>query len=84
MPWCRIDRKYEVDCIEILPFEKRKRVHGLDDSEQRHVKKILAIYKTIQGSPVDRAALIRQRARMMKKKVMRRRKLPRRRKRVTA
>ena len=59
MPWCGIDKSYEVGEIEILPFEKRRKVQGLNDVEQRHLKQILSMYKNIQGRAVDKAALVR-------------------------
>lgn len=59
MPWCRIDKTYEVGEIQILPFERHKPIDGLDDTAQRRVNTILASYKTIIGKPVDRAAFVR-------------------------
>lgn len=59
MPWCRIDRPYAVDNIEIVPFERDRRIDGLGDLHQGLVNAIMASYKTIEGRPVDRAALIR-------------------------
>ncbi len=59
MPWCRIDKAYKIDEIDIYPFERHKLIEGLDDDEQRSVNTIMATYKTIEGKPVDRAALVR-------------------------
>ncbi len=59
MPWCRIDKAYEVGCVNVLPFERHKPIDGLDDAAQCRVNTIMATYKTIEGKPVDRAALVR-------------------------
>lgn len=58
MPWCRIDKLYKVDKIEILPFNRRAPVSGIDDAGQCRVNTIMGIYKDIEGRPVDSAALI--------------------------
>ncbi len=59
MPWCRIDKNYEVGEISILPFERHKPINGLDEAVQCRINTIMASYKTIEGKPVDRAALVR-------------------------
>lgn len=58
MPWCRIDKTYEVGCIKILPFERHNSLEGMDDASQCHVNMIMATYKNIEGKPVDRTALV--------------------------
>lgn len=58
MPWCRIDKRYQVGAIELLPFERHQPIDGLDDVAQCRMNTILATYKTIEGKPVDRAALV--------------------------
>lgn len=58
MPWCRIDDTYKSGGIEILPFERHKPIKGLDDAAQCRVNTIMASYKTIEGRPVDGAALV--------------------------
>ena len=59
LPWCRIDNIYKIGNIEILPFERHNPIEGLDDAAQCRVNAIMASYKTIEGRPVDNAALIR-------------------------
>lgn len=59
LPWCRIDKAYKVGNIEILPFERYNPIEGLDEAAQCRVNRILASYKTIEGKPVDRAAVVR-------------------------
>ncbi|MGH8479835.1 MAG: hypothetical protein ACREXK_09715 [Gammaproteobacteria bacterium] len=59
MPWWRIERVYEVGDIAILPFKRHVPIDGVDDTGQCLVHTILAAYKTIEGRPVDRAALVR-------------------------
>src|SRR5262245_46930289 len=59
MPWCRVDKIYEVGGIQILPFERHASIDGLDAASQCYIKTILATYKTIEGKPVDRAAITR-------------------------
>jgi hypothetical protein len=58
LPWCRIDNTYKSGDIEILPFERHNPIKGLDDAAQCRVNTIMASYKTIEGRPVDSAALI--------------------------
>lgn len=58
MPWCRINKAYRVDKIEILPFNRHDLIDGLDDSAQCSVNAIMAMHKTIEGQSVDRAALV--------------------------
>jgi hypothetical protein len=59
MPWCGIDKAYEMGCVRILPVEPRTSIQDLDDAGQCRVNMILATYKTIEGRPVDRSALVR-------------------------
>ena len=59
MPWCRIERVYEAGDIVILPFKRHVPIDGVDDTGQCLVHTILTAYKTIEGKPVDRAALVR-------------------------
>ncbi len=59
MPWCRIDKIYKIDNIEILPFKRHEQINGVDDAGQCRVNTIMSIYKNIEGRPVDSAALIR-------------------------
>ncbi|HWF59563.1 MAG TPA: hypothetical protein VN666_04555 [Nitrospira sp.] len=65
MPWCRIDKTYEVGEIQIVPFERHEPIDGLDDTAQCRVNTILASYKTIVGKPVDRAAFVRYGGRLL-------------------
>lgn len=59
MPWCRIDKAYDVGEVKILPFERHKPIDGLDEAAQCRVNTILATYKTIESRSVDRAAIVR-------------------------
>lgn len=59
MPWCRIERVYEAGDIVMLPFKRHVPIDGADDTGQCLVHTILTAYKTIEGRPVDRAALVR-------------------------
>ena len=58
IPWCRIDKVYEMDCVRILPVERHTPIDDLDDAGQCRVNAILATYKTIEGTPVNRCALV--------------------------
>jgi hypothetical protein len=58
MPWCPIDQRYEIGDMEIVPFERDAAIGGLVDDGIRRVNQILASYKTIEGNPVPRAALV--------------------------
>ena len=55
MPWCRIQKAYEVDTIRIVPVAP---VESLEQDQGRYVKTILATYRSIEGQPVDLAATV--------------------------
>jgi hypothetical protein len=57
MPWCRIDRAYEVGDVTIIPY--RGRVDDVDAPVQRALTRVLSTYRDIQGRPVDHAAVVR-------------------------
>src|SRR2546422_1781023 len=57
MPWCRIARAYRVGDVTIEPY--RGALGGVDDAVQRQLARVLAGYRTIEGRPVDRAAVVR-------------------------
>jgi len=59
MPWCRIDKAYALGEIEVVPFERHGPIEGLDDAAQCRVNVVLGSYKSIEGKPVDQAALVR-------------------------
>lgn len=59
MPWCRIDRAYDIGEVKILPFKRQTPIDGLDDAMRNRVNTILASYKNIVGRPVDHAAILR-------------------------
>ncbi len=57
MPWCRIDREYQVGDVTITPY--RGRIDGVDEDMQRHLARVLGTYRKIEGRPVDHAAVVR-------------------------
>jgi hypothetical protein len=59
LPWCKIKKAYDVGEVQLLPFERHKPIDGLDEAAQGRVNTILATYKTIEGNPVDSAAIVR-------------------------
>jgi hypothetical protein len=58
MPWCRIDRDYDVGEVKIIPFRKDMPLQGLHDAEQDRLSTILATYRSIEDEPVDHAAIL--------------------------
>jgi hypothetical protein len=58
MPWCQIDKDYDLDCIRILPYRRGERLVGLDDLQQSRVDAIMGMYKTIEGKPIYSAAVV--------------------------
>jgi hypothetical protein len=56
MPWCRIDRDYLVGDVTIIPY--RGRLDGVDDVVQQHLARVLGTYRTIEGRPVEHAAVV--------------------------
>jgi hypothetical protein len=61
MPWCPIDKVYEVGEITILPFTRHKAINGLDEAAQCKINAIMATYRGIDGKPIQKASLIRYR-----------------------
>ncbi|KKM71061.1 hypothetical protein LCGC14_1434470 [marine sediment metagenome] len=61
MPWCRLDKAYRAEEIELMPYSSGvpNAIPGLDASMRSCVDRIMGMYKTIEGRPVDRAAVIR-------------------------
>jgi hypothetical protein len=45
MPWCPIDKVYEVGEITILPFTRHKAINGLDEAAQCKINAIMATYQ---------------------------------------
>jgi hypothetical protein len=58
MPWCPIDKAYDLDCIRILPYRRGEPLEGLDQLQQSRVDSIMGMYKTIEGKPIDSAAIL--------------------------
>ena len=59
MPWCRLDKPYQIGGMTILPYGHDEQIVRLTDSARSAVRAIMATYKTIEGKPIDRAALVR-------------------------
>lgn len=59
LPWCSIEKTYDIAEIKIMPFRRHSPIEGLDDAAQCWVNTILATYKTIEGKPIDSAAVVR-------------------------
>lgn len=58
MPWCPIDKAYHLEPITILPYRRSSALEGLDQRQQSRVDAIMGMYKTIEGNPIDRAAIL--------------------------
>jgi len=63
MPWCILDRAYDVGEIEILPFERDAAFAECDEAVLRDLNTLLAAYKTIQGESVRKLAIVRYKGR---------------------
>lgn len=59
MPWCRVEKAFDVGDMRILPFHRHGRLEGLDEAALSRANTILGTYKTIEAKPVDKAALIK-------------------------
>ena len=61
MPWCKLDKTYNVGEIELIPFAAgfTQHIAGLGANLHPFVDKIIGMYKTIEGNPIERAAFIR-------------------------
>ena len=57
MPWCRLDRAYQVGDVTIIPY--RGRIDDVDEPVQEALARVLNTYRDIQGRPVDHAAVVR-------------------------
>lgn len=60
MPWCKLDKTYTVGEIELVPFVPGPTpcIDGLDATAQSCINRILGMYKTIEGRPIEWATLI--------------------------
>ncbi len=58
MPWCPIDKAYDVGEITILPFTRHEAINGIDEAAQCRINAIMATYRGIEGKPVQKASLI--------------------------
>jgi hypothetical protein len=58
MPWCPIDKAYELAGIRILPYRRGEPLEGLDELQQSRVDAIMGMYKTIEGKPIHSAAVL--------------------------
>ena len=56
MPWCRIDRAYSAGDVTIIRY--RGRLDGVDDVVHQHLARVLGTYRTIEGRPVEHAAVV--------------------------
>lgn len=59
MPWCPINRVYDLGTLEMVPFERNNAFAGVDDANLKILNKLLAAYTSIQRDPVERLAVIR-------------------------
>lgn len=57
MPWCRIDREYQIGEARIVPYRGRD-IDRVDDCVLRRLERVLSTYRTIGGRPVDHAAIV--------------------------
>jgi hypothetical protein len=58
MPWCRIDRDYDLGEIQIIRFMRGQSVERVAAAAQGDLQKILGTYKDIKAQPIDEAALL--------------------------
>lgn len=63
LPWCCIEKPYQVGDITLIPYDKYDSIPGLDTHSTLKVRTILAAYKDLQGSAVDKACLIQYKER---------------------
>jgi hypothetical protein len=59
MPWCRIDRRYSAGDVEIVPFDVDNDDRAMDADARRAATAVLGSYRTIEGQPVRRCAVLR-------------------------
>jgi hypothetical protein len=59
MPWCTLDKTYNLGEIEILPFEREALFAECDEDVVKDLSKLLGAYKTIQGESVRRLTVVR-------------------------
>ena len=60
LPWCPIGRRYRVGDAEIIPFHRGKPIDHTSVAEQQQINGVLSSYRTLDGNPVTRAALVRK------------------------
>ena len=59
MPWCAIDKPYDLGALEIIPFERDAPFAEVDDGNLQHLNSILGTYKSLRGASVRRMSVIR-------------------------
>jgi hypothetical protein len=58
LPWCSIDRDYDLGEIRLLRVTRRSVITGLAPDEDQLVKRFLASYRSLDGDPVDPCAIV--------------------------
>lgn len=58
LPWCSIDRDYDLGEIRLLRVTRRARVAGMNVTDNRLVKRFLRSYRSLEGDPVDPCAIV--------------------------
>lgn len=63
MPWCPIDKPYDLGAVELIPFVRDTAFAGVDEVNLRNLNSILATYKSLQAESVPRLAVVRYKGR---------------------
>ncbi len=58
MPWCRLNKRYQVGEITLLPFELDKDSTEIDTNTANQVSSILSSYKDLEGQSIKEATLV--------------------------
>ena len=52
LPWCRLDREYEIGDVVLRPYSLKDELPGVnDEATRRHVTQIVSCYRDIEGRP---------------------------------
>lgn len=59
MPWCHLDKPYQVGDIALVPLHRDQPMEGLDRLTVAYARLILRAYRNTSGLPVRNAVLVR-------------------------
>ena len=63
LPWCRIDQRYTVGQVEVLPFERRGRsgshIPSTNRTTARQISRLMSPYRDLEGHRIEEAVVVK-------------------------